>query len=380
MTWLSWIYWKKWGADVDLTGTLPEQHGERNNPATGKAHDEIPATLKPEFLLKDADYLGYDLIYFPGGEGVAEFLKENRSLLEQIIDGAVKNQISVAAICHAPYILSASKLLSGHSVSVQGNEFKPELIKSGAKIVSDIFVSDGYYLTGQWPYFETFAVSVAERLVYPEGNGPLQIAKKNSNPVINKYLEQRNTFLMKPGIIPDDTIKLMIKHAVNPLLPLGMFNNSSIRFIAVKDSSVKSTLVDQLVESAVNKNKEENIPVAAIKRLWTMIFNAPVIIFVYNDLTEIESTEDIKDKNNLLRIITVLAGQSVSQLGSVANELGYRMSVIGSLRSLAAEDGFKKVLDVPSNYQLVNILGIGHPVEMTNPAVARPVGEYLIIK
>ena len=25
-------YWKKWGAKVDLAGTLMEQHGERNNP------------------------------------------------------------------------------------------------------------------------------------------------------------------------------------------------------------------------------------------------------------------------------------------------------------------------------------------------------------
>ena len=41
-------YWKKWGAKVDLAGTQMEQHGERNNPATGKIHDEIPTTLKPD--------------------------------------------------------------------------------------------------------------------------------------------------------------------------------------------------------------------------------------------------------------------------------------------------------------------------------------------
>jgi len=149
--------WKKWGAKVDFAGTLMEQHGERNNPATGKVHDEIPTTLRPDLLFKDADYRKYDLIYFPGGEGVAEFLKTYRDKLQEIIDGSVERRKYVAAICHAPYILSASQMLKSHSVTVQGNEFKSELNKSGAKIVNEIFVSDGYFLTGQWPYFETFS-------------------------------------------------------------------------------------------------------------------------------------------------------------------------------------------------------------------------------
>jgi putative intracellular protease/amidase len=373
-------YWKKWGAKVDLAGTLMEQHGERNNPATGKVHDEIPTTLKPDLLFKDANYRKYDLIYFPGGEGVAEFLKTYRDKLQEIIDGSVEGRKYVAAICHAPYILSASQLLKNHSVTVQGNEFKSELNKSGAKIVNEIFVSDGYFLTGQWPYFETFSASVAEKLQYPLGGGPLETAKKNSSPVLNGLLDQKNAFLMKPGTISDDTIAMMIRHSVNPILPFDMMNNPYIKYIAVKDPYTKSRLIDQLTESSKEKYKSQNIPPESMKRLWTLIFNAPVVIFIYNDLTETENIMDLQDKENQLKINTLLAGQSISQLNVAAKELGFSISVIGGLRSLIAEEGFNKVLEVPSNYQLLNIIGIGHPVETMNPAVARPVNEYLIIK
>jgi len=373
-------YWKKWDAQVDLAGTLKEQHGERNNPVTGKVHDEIPTTLKPDLLFKDADYRKYDLIYFPGGEGVAEFLKTYRDKLQEIIDGSVEGRKYVAAICHAPYILSASQLLKNHSVTVQGNEFKSELNKSGAEIVNEIFVSDGYFLTGQWPYFETFSTSVAEKLLYPLGGGPLETIKKNGSPVLNGLLDQKNVFLMKPGTISDDTIALLIKHSVNPILPFDMMNNPNIKYIAVKDPYTKSRLIDQLTESSNEKYKSQNIPSESMKRFWTLIFNAPVVLFIYNDLTETENIMDLQDKENQLKINILLAGQSISQLDVVAKELGYSISVIGGLRSLIAEEGFRKVLYVPSNYQLLNIIGIGHPGETMNPAVARPVDEYLIIK
>jgi nitroreductase len=185
---------------------------------------------------------------------------------------------------------------------------------------------------------------------------------------------------MKSGTISDDTIALMIKHSVNPILPFDMMNNPYIRYIAVKDPYTKSRLIDQLTESSKEKYKSQNIPSESLKRFWTLIFNAPVVLFIYNDLTETENIIDLQDKENQLKINTLLAGQSISQLNVAANELGFSISVIGGLRSLIAEEGFNKVLDVPSNYQLLNIIGIGHPVETLTQAVARPVNEYLIIK
>ena len=372
--------WKKWGAKVDIAGTLSEQHGERNNPATGKVHDEIPTVLNPDILLKDADYKNYDLIYFPGGEGVAGFLNTNKDMLQEIIDATVKRQKFVAAICHAPYILSASSLLKGHSVTVQGNEFKSGLMKSGAKIVNETFVSDGFFLTGQWPFFETFSASVAEKLLFPQGGGPFEMSEKNVSPVLKGLMDQRNVFIMKPGIISDDTITLMIRHSVNPILPFDFMNNAIIRFIAVKNTELKATLVDKLTEVSKEKYKTENAPVEAIKRLWTLIFNAPAIIFIFNDLTDIKNIPDLKDREYQIRINTMIAGQSVSQLGLAAKEIGYSISVIGGLRSLIAEDEFKKVLDVPADYHLISIVGIGYPLEFMNTAVARPANEYLLIK
>jgi protease I len=373
-------YWKKWGAKVDIAGTLTEQHGERNNPATGKVHDEIPATLTPDILIEDADYAKYDLIYFPGGEGVADFLNSNRDKLREIIDGSVTAKKYVAAICHAPYLLSASPLIKSHSVTVQGNEFRSGLNESGAKVVNEIFVSDGYFLTGQWPYFETFSASVAEKLLYPSGGGPLEKKKMNSTPVLNGLLDQRNVILMRPGTIADDTIAILIKHSVNPILPYDMMNNTYIKFVAVKDPYTKSRLVDQLTESSLGKYKSQNITRKSLKDYWTQVFSAPVILFIYNDMGETEKIPDQQDKENQIKINTLLAGESITQLNIAAKELGLSISVIGGLRSLIAEEEFKMILGVPSDYQLLNIIGIGRPYQTMNPAVARPVDEYLLIK
>ncbi len=369
-------YWKKWGANVDLAGTRYEQHGERNNPATGKPHDQVPVILKPDMLLSETDYREYDLVYFPGGEGVGIFLKEKRSELKQLIDGVVADGGYVAAICHAPLLLAASENLKGCQVTVQGSEYRPELTKAGARIVNKIFVSDGNFMTGQWPYFETFAASVAEKLLYPQGNGPFEISRKKNGPVLNRYLDQSNIFLMRQESISDDTIKLILKYSVNPVLPFEMMNNSTTKFIAVKDSILKTLISDQLVEAGIQKFKAENVSADAIKRLWTMIFRAPVIIFVYSDISGINP----EDKDCLSGLLFSVAGQCVSQMGQVAGDLGFGVSVIGGIRSLIAEEGIGNVLNAPAGYKLVNIVGIGHPVEYANPAVIRPVSDYLIIK
>ena len=111
-----------------------------------------------------------------------------------------------------------------------------------------------------------------------------------------------------------------------------------------------------------------------------MVFNAPVIVFVYNDNSEVESIKNPQDKESQLKINTVLAGQAISQLGNVANEFGYSTSIISGLRTLFGEEGFREVLNLSSSYQLCGIVGIGHPMEKMNPAVSRPVNEYLQIK
>ncbi|OFX83995.1 MAG: hypothetical protein A2W99_03415 [Bacteroidetes bacterium GWF2_33_16] len=373
-------YWKNWGAKVDIAGTKLEQQGERSDPNSKTGHDMLPVTLKTDLLIDKVDFKKYDLIYFSGGEGVEGFLKDNREKLQLIIDEAINNKKYIAAICHGPYILSASKLLTGRQITVQGNNYRAELIKSGAKIVSETFIHDGPFLTGQWPYFETFAVSIAEELAFPNGNGPLAKFKENNNPKLMQIIDQRNVMIMNPGIIADDTIAQIIKHSVNSVLPFEMMNNSYIRFIAIKSPEVKTALINILVKSAVEKYKENNIPAESLKRWYTMVFNAPVIVFVYNDNSEVESIKNPQDKESQLKINTVLAGQAISQLGNVANEFGYSTSIISGLRTLFGEEGFREVLNLSSSYQLCGIVGIGHPMEKMNPAVSRPVNEYLQIK
>jgi hypothetical protein len=327
-------------------------------------------------LLADADYQKYDLIYFPGGERVEDFLNSSRNEIKKLIDGAVSEHKYVAAICHSPLLLAASGFLKGHLITVQGNEYRAELMKSGATIVNKVFVSDGYFITGQWPYFETFAVSVAEKILFPDGNGPFALARKK-NSALNRFLDQRNVYLMKPGVIPDDTIRLIAKHSVNPVLPFEMMNNSYLRIIAVTDPAVKSLLVDQLVESGQEKFKSENIPAEAMKRLWTMMLNAPVIMFIYTDMSGLTTGDD---REIYSKISMSLAGQCVAQMGTVAAELGYSVSVLGGQRSLIAGQGIGNALNVPADYVLMNIVGIGYPAELTNPPVVRPVSDYLIIK
>jgi nitroreductase len=155
-----------------------------------------------------------------------------------------------------------------------------------------------------------------------------------------------------------------------------MKNNQVTKFIAVKDSILKTLLVDQMVEAGIERFKSQNITGEALRRFWTMVFRAPVIIFVYSDMSGINP----EDRDFLTGINFSIAGQSVSQMGFVAADLGLGLSVIGGERSMIAEDGIRKVLNTPAGYRLVNIIGIGYPLEQINPAVTRPASEYLIIK
>ncbi len=376
-------YWKSWGANVDIAGTMKEQNGEKCNPATGIAHDVVPVTLKTDMLLDIASKENYDLIYFPGGEGVTEFLKSKRDQIKELIDKGVEKGNHIAAICHSPYLLSASSSLKGHTITVQGHEFKPELSKAGASFSNDIFVKDGEFLTGQWPYFETFAVSVAEVLVNETYNsknaeGESIKADKPEDDFLNHILMQRNTMMMDSGSIPDDSVVFIIRHSVNPVLPYGMMNNTAVRFIAVKDTALKFALADEIVIAGKEKYLQAKADLSWMRKFWANILNAPVIIFVFNDTASIISKDANKEPS--IRLNTMLAGQSVSQMCLVAEHLGYNVSLIGNTSTLAAETGFKRVLSVPEDYQLINIIGIGKAVEITNPPVARPVSEYLTIK
>lgn len=373
-------YWRSWGAVVDIAGTLPEQHGERNNPVTRKVHDEVPVTVRPDLLIEDADLNKYDLIYFPGGEGVAEFKAKYGERLRKMIDNTVRCGKYVAAICHSPYLLSVSEMVAGRSITVQGNEFKPELTRAGAKIVNEVFIADGRFLTGQWPFFETFATSVARELTGSAGNVTALQQLPESYPGLRSLGKTRSVWYMKNGGIAEDTLKLIINSCINPQLPMEMMNNSTLRIIAVKDTVVKSLLADAIVEAGKEQYRQANVSGDVMKSLWLKLFNAPYLIFVYNDLSDISSVKDDNEKALLTRLNTVLAGESVSQLIIAARALGYETSTLGGMRTFIAEEGFRTVLGLPADYRLANIIGIGRPRESGNPPVARPLNEYLIIR
>jgi protease I len=373
-------YWKLWGAKIDIAGTLPEQHGERNNPATQKVHDEIPVTVKPDLNIEEVDLQRYDLIYFPGGEGVQEFNSKYHEKIREIIDKTVSRGKYVAAICHSPYLLSSSELLKGHSITVQGNEFKTELQKAGAKIINDIFVADRNFLTGQWPYFETFGASVAQELTGSIGTPISWQQPQVFYPNLQNLGNTRNVWYMKDRAMPEDTLKMIIRKCINPQLPFEMMNNNTLRIIAVRDTSIKSLLADEIVKASREKYVQENLSETAMKKVWYQILNAPYLIFVYNDLSDLAGIKDENERALNERIYTVLAGESISQLIFSANSFGYGTSTLGGMRTFVAEEGFRKILGLSPYYQLENIITVGIPAEFSNPPVARPLSEYLLIK
>jgi protease I len=112
-------------------------------------------------LLQDFNFIDFDCLFCPGGNGPANLLREYSEITDRIYQAWNSDTLLFSAICHGPLLLAESNIvdsrrITGHSdVRNSVNEY------GGIYVPGEPVLVDGNIQTGNWPYFNTFATTMA---------------------------------------------------------------------------------------------------------------------------------------------------------------------------------------------------------------------------
>jgi len=160
-------HWESWGAKVDIAGIRKVLTGHLWRKTAEGWDRSQQQTITCDILLENVDLARYNALFFPGGNSPTNLLKEDGSMVVKLIRQANQLGLVLAAICHGPRVLAAAGVVKGRMVTGHP-EVEEELQRAGGSVPKRVFVVDENLVTGNWPYFETMAIKVAERLLYPE--------------------------------------------------------------------------------------------------------------------------------------------------------------------------------------------------------------------
>ncbi|MFA8341359.1 MAG: DJ-1/PfpI family protein [Rhodothermaceae bacterium] len=156
---------EKMGADVVTAAVSEKLTGHIINIDGLKFDKSEKREIEADILISEIELDDYDAIYFPGGGGPANIIKNpaTNSLVRDLIKKAVSENKLVAAICHGPLIFADAGIIKGKKVTCNRAIIK-EIKSAGGNFQNVKCISDGNMLTGNWPFFETFTAEFAKML------------------------------------------------------------------------------------------------------------------------------------------------------------------------------------------------------------------------
>lgn len=119
------------------------------DPIQGMRHDEKGETITPDIVLGDVEVANYDALVLPGGVANPDTLRmEPRAvgIVREFFDAGK----TVAAICHAPWLLVEADVLDGKRAT-SWPSLRTDLENAGAEVVDEAVVIDGNLITSRNP-------------------------------------------------------------------------------------------------------------------------------------------------------------------------------------------------------------------------------------
>jgi len=159
--------WKKWGAQVEVAGTSRDLSGHVWQPSGGVWDNSERRSINVDYLLGEIELNRYDALFFPGGNSPANLLKHDSLRVVTLIRQAHDKQLTLAAICHGAHLLASADILTNRRATGHPDVYEI-LRQSGARLRKQVYVVDDNIVTVNWPYFETAAVKVAQRILFPD--------------------------------------------------------------------------------------------------------------------------------------------------------------------------------------------------------------------
>lgn len=180
-------YWKKWGAKIDFTGIGYQAKGHVwKSVATGWDRSEM-RIIDLDLLVRQVDLEQYQAIFFPGGNSPVSLLREDSLTIVNIIQQANARKMTLAAICHGTRLFASADIIAGRRVTGHPDVYS-YLEGAGAELIDAKFVVDDNLITTNWPYFETTAVKVAQRLLYAEFLQTSRYINSHQDSIFNKAI------------------------------------------------------------------------------------------------------------------------------------------------------------------------------------------------
>lgn len=362
-------HWEDWGAEVDIAGLETKLTGHIwKKTETGWDRSENKQ-LQTDLLLSHINLSQYQVLFSPGGNSPKSLLERDSSQVVQLVQEANQKGLVLAAICHGPRILAAASVIQDRKVTCH-REIVTVLTDAGGMVVNEVCVADGHIITGNWPYFGSMAVKVAEKLLYPDGGGPSEQSPFENDPVLNAIKKRRSIRKFQDIEVSDSIIETLLMAA--SWAPSAN-NDQPWKFIILRDKIIKNQIVHSLIDTMKDYYEVKGIPLERMRSYWSSVFSAPVHIFAFCDERSIETDGEWKEIERLHNIQGVSVACQNILLAATALQLGSLW--MGG--PLVVEDNIKMLLQAPSEAKLVAVIAIGYPAYEPLPPVRRPLSSIM---
>jgi protease I len=154
---------ENWGAKVDIASTKKSLTGHLWDRKDNKWFIKEQKELTADLLLNEVKIEEYHALFIPGGKGPENLLKEAKETTLSLIKKASAEGKVISAICHGPWLLAEAEVIEGKTITGHP-EIWPIMKEKGGKMVREKVVVDGNIITGNWPFFGSFSVKMAEKI------------------------------------------------------------------------------------------------------------------------------------------------------------------------------------------------------------------------
>ena len=130
------------GAEVTLASL-------KMDPIQGMKHDKKGDTITPDMTVDQVDTGDYQALLLPGGVANPDTLRMNDRAIE-IVAEFMDDRKTVAAICHAPWLLVEADVVDGRTLTGWPS-IRTDLSNAGGDVVDREVVVDGNLITSRNP-------------------------------------------------------------------------------------------------------------------------------------------------------------------------------------------------------------------------------------
>ncbi len=121
----------------------------KTDPIQGMEHDEKGSTIIPDVTLDGVKAEDYDALLIPGGVANPDTMRMEEDALRIVRDFFAAGK-TVAAICHAPWLLAEADVIDGRTVT-SWPSIRTDLKNAGAEVVDKEVQVDGKLITSRKP-------------------------------------------------------------------------------------------------------------------------------------------------------------------------------------------------------------------------------------